>query len=148
MTQAPVNPAGPVVRAVMSAPYYGPRLRSEPVRRPRDAQKLARLLREDPTLVRARSTRDHNSTLLHYVSANGLEGFRQKTPKNIVRFKQLASVGLLDQGLKIRPMVLPDRFQDHDSPAKQYEDAGLAARHIIAAALAAAAGKALGAVRA
>ena len=47
----------------------------------------------------------------------------------------LATSGLLDGGLKIRPMVLPDRFQDHDSPAKQYEDAGLSARHIVATAL-------------
>jgi 1-deoxy-D-xylulose-5-phosphate synthase len=51
--------------------------------------------------------------------------------------QHLASAGLLDQGLKIRPMVLPDRFIDHDSPQKQYEDAGLTARHIAAAALAA-----------
>ena len=47
----------------------------------------------------------------------------------------LAMAGLLDGGLKIRPMVLPDRFLDHDSPAKQYEEAGLAARHIVATAL-------------
>ena len=47
----------------------------------------------------------------------------------------LATKGLLDGGLKIRPMVLPDRFQDHDSPAKQYEEAGLSARHIVATAL-------------
>ncbi|MBP2292692.1 1-deoxy-D-xylulose-5-phosphate synthase [Azospirillum rugosum] len=47
----------------------------------------------------------------------------------------LATKGLLDNGLKIRPMVLPDRFQDHDSPAKQYEEAGLNARHIVATAL-------------
>ncbi|GEO36998.1 1-deoxy-D-xylulose-5-phosphate synthase [Skermanella aerolata] len=47
----------------------------------------------------------------------------------------LASAGLLDQGLKIRPMVLPDRFLDHDSPAKQYDEAGLAARHIVGTAL-------------
>src|SRR5690349_19296504 len=50
-----------------------------------DEAALARLLREDPSLVRARSTRDHRSTLLHYVSANGVEDFRQRTPKNIVR---------------------------------------------------------------
>ena len=43
----------------------------------------------------------------------------------------LATKGLLDHGLKIRPMVLPDRFQDHDSPAKQYEEAGLTAKHIV-----------------
>src|SRR5947208_1575436 len=40
-----------------------------------DAATLARLLREDPALVRARSTREHHSTLLHYVSANGVEDF-------------------------------------------------------------------------
>jgi 1-deoxy-D-xylulose-5-phosphate synthase len=33
----------------------------------------------------------------------------------------LASAGMLDQGLKVRPMVLPDRFIDHDSPVQQYE---------------------------
>ncbi|MGE3622729.1 MAG: 1-deoxy-D-xylulose-5-phosphate synthase [Bdellovibrionales bacterium] len=43
----------------------------------------------------------------------------------------LASMGLLDRGLKIRPMVLPDIFQDQDSPVKQYEQAGLNARHIV-----------------
>jgi len=47
----------------------------------------------------------------------------------------LASLGLLDAGLKIRPMVLPDIFQDQDSPAKQYDQAGLNARHIVAKAL-------------
>ena len=31
----------------------------------------------------------------------------------------LAWAGLLDRGLKIRPLVLPDRFIDHDSPARQ-----------------------------
>jgi 1-deoxy-D-xylulose-5-phosphate synthase len=51
--------------------------------------------------------------------------------------QHLASAGLLDQGLKIRPLVLPDRFIDHDTPQKQYEEAGLAAKHIAAAALAA-----------
>ncbi|AWJ92466.1 1-deoxy-D-xylulose-5-phosphate synthase (plasmid) [Azospirillum baldaniorum] len=49
--------------------------------------------------------------------------------------QHLAMAGLLDGGLKIRPMVLPDRFLDHDSPARQYEEAGLAARHIVATAL-------------
>jgi len=49
----------------------------------------------------------------------------------------LASSGLLDGGLKIRPMVLPDAFLDHDTPAKQYEDAGLGAKSIVATALAA-----------
>jgi 1-deoxy-D-xylulose-5-phosphate synthase len=42
----------------------------------------------------------------------------------------LAHAGLLDQGLKVRPLVLPDKFIDHDSPAKQYDEAGLNARQI------------------
>jgi ankyrin repeat protein len=54
-----------------------------------DIERLAALLREHPPLVRARSTREHRSTLLHYVSANGVEDFRQKTPKNIVEITRL-----------------------------------------------------------
>jgi 1-deoxy-D-xylulose-5-phosphate synthase len=42
----------------------------------------------------------------------------------------LAHAGLLDQGLKVRPLVLPDKFIDHDSPVKQYDEAGLNARQI------------------
>lgn len=49
-----------------------------------DLAALKRLLREDPDLVRARSTREHEAPLIHYVSANGVEDFRQKTPRNIV----------------------------------------------------------------
>ena len=33
--------------------------------------------------------REHRSTLLHYVSANGVEDFRQKTPANIVEITRL-----------------------------------------------------------
>ncbi|MCE9507656.1 MAG: 1-deoxy-D-xylulose-5-phosphate synthase, partial [Alphaproteobacteria bacterium] len=47
----------------------------------------------------------------------------------------LATQGLLDAGLKIRPMILPDLFLDHDTPQKQYEQAGLTAAHIVAKAL-------------
>jgi hypothetical protein len=54
-----------------------------------DAAGLERLLRENPELARARSTREHRSTLLHYVSANGVEDFRQKTPPNIVEIARL-----------------------------------------------------------
>jgi 1-deoxy-D-xylulose-5-phosphate synthase len=49
----------------------------------------------------------------------------------------LAMSGLLDHGLKIRTMVLPDVFLDHDSPQAQYDQAGLNARHIVATALSA-----------
>jgi 1-deoxy-D-xylulose-5-phosphate synthase len=45
--------------------------------------------------------------------------------------------GLLDRGLKIRTLILPDRFLDHDSPERMYEIAGLDAKGIVAAGLSA-----------
>jgi 1-deoxy-D-xylulose-5-phosphate synthase len=39
--------------------------------------------------------------------------------------------GLIDAGLKLRTMRLPDRFQDQDKPEKQYDEAGLNAEHIV-----------------
>ncbi|QNN65661.1 1-deoxy-D-xylulose-5-phosphate synthase [Sphingomonas rhizophila] len=39
--------------------------------------------------------------------------------------------GLIDAGLKLRTMRLPDIFQDHDAPMKQYDEAGLNAPHIV-----------------
>ena len=45
--------------------------------------------------------------------------------------------GLTDAGLKIRTMRLPDLFQDHDSPDKQYDAARLNAPHIVETVLAA-----------
>ena len=42
----------------------------------------------------------------------------------------LARDGLLDAGLKVRPMVLPDRFIDQDKPAAMYAQAGLDAASI------------------
>lgn len=62
-----------------------------------DAATLQRLLNDHPTLVHERSTRDHRSTLLHYVSANGVEGFRQTTPRNIVEITKM----LLDAGADV-----------------------------------------------
>src|SRR6185312_14463892 len=47
----------------------------------------------------------------------------------------LSQKGLLDQGVKIRTLVLPDIFQDHDTPAGQYAAAGLDAKGIAAQAL-------------
>ncbi|MGZ8408346.1 MAG: 1-deoxy-D-xylulose-5-phosphate synthase [Hyphomicrobium sp.] len=47
----------------------------------------------------------------------------------------LATEGLLDSGLRLRPMVLPDIFIDQDTPENQYDQAGLNARHIVATAL-------------
>ena len=39
--------------------------------------------------------------------------------------------GLTDTGLKIRTMRLPDLFQDHDTPDRQYDEAGLNAPQIV-----------------
>jgi hypothetical protein len=56
-----------------------------------DLERLSRLLRAHPDLVRARSSRVthfdppvHGATLLHYVAANGVEDHRQRTPPNAV----------------------------------------------------------------
>ena len=43
----------------------------------------------------------------------------------------LASKGVLDRGLKVRTMVLPDRFQDQDKPELMYAEAGLDAEGIV-----------------
>jgi len=43
----------------------------------------------------------------------------------------LSDQGLLDGGLKARTMTLPDRYQDHNSPAKMYDEARLNAPHIV-----------------
>jgi len=47
----------------------------------------------------------------------------------------LANAGALDAGLKIRALTLPDRLIDHDTPERQYAEAGLDARAIANAAL-------------
>ena len=59
-----------------------------------DRNVLEALLREDPALAAARSARRHHATLLHYVAANGVEGWRQRTPPNAVEIARL----LLDAG--------------------------------------------------
>src|ERR1039458_7044621 len=50
-----------------------------------DIATLERLLHDHPDLIRAHSSRRHQATLLHYVSANGIEGYRQKTPTTIAQ---------------------------------------------------------------
>lgn len=62
-----------------------------------DLAALASLLRQNPDLIRARSNRVHRVTLLHYVAANGVEDFRQKTPPNAVAIARL----LLDSGAEV-----------------------------------------------
>ncbi|PVX31191.1 1-deoxy-D-xylulose-5-phosphate synthase [Sphingomonas pokkalii] len=42
-----------------------------------------------------------------------------------------SDTGLIDAGLKLRTMRLPDLFQDQDKPEKQYDEAGLNAANIV-----------------
>ena len=45
-------------------------------------------------------------------------------------FHMLSEKGLLDNGLKIRSMILPDQFIEHDTPDNMYKIAGLDAKSI------------------
>ncbi len=77
-----------------------------------DEDGLRTLLREKPDLVQARSSRvtphdppAHRATLLHYVAANGVEGYRQKSPPNAVNLARI----LLDGGAD--PNALADMYE-------------------------------------
>jgi 1-deoxy-D-xylulose-5-phosphate synthase len=82
----------------------------------------------DSDLVR-RLAREHE--VLITIEEGSIGGFATHV------MHDLAHAGLLESGVKVRPMTLPDFFIDHDAPQKQYEVAGLNARHIVAQALAA-----------
>jgi 1-deoxy-D-xylulose-5-phosphate synthase len=82
----------------------------------------------DTDLV-ARLARDHE--LLLTVEEGSVGGFGSFV------LQHLAQSGLLDRGLKVRPLVLPDVFIDHDKPEKMYDRAGLNAAGIVASVLAA-----------
>ena len=49
----------------------------------------------------------------------------------------LSDAGALENGLKVRTMTLPDKFQDQDKPDRMYAAAGLDAKGIVAKAIAA-----------
>ena len=79
-----------------------------------DRATLESLLRSNPELVRARSTRVTHfdppvprATLLHYVAANGVEGYRQKTPTNAVEIAKT----LLKAGAEVD--ALADMYGGH-----------------------------------
>ncbi len=80
----------------------------------------------DEDMVR-RLAREHE--VLVTIEEGSVGGFATQ----VLQF--LATSGQLDGGLKIRPMMLPDRFIDHDKPELQYEEAGLDATSIVAAVL-------------
>ena len=80
----------------------------------------------DTDLVRRLAT---NHEVLITLEEGAIGGFAA----HVLQF--LATAGLLDHGLRIRPMTLPDRFVEHDTPQRQYADAGLDAKSIVATAL-------------
>ena len=82
----------------------------------------------DEDMIR-RLARDHE--VLITIEEGAIGGFAS----HVLDF--LARDGLLDRGLKIRPMYIPDRFIPHALPQEQYEDAGLTAGDIVKTALAA-----------
>ena len=85
--------------------------------KPLDTDLVSRLAREHEVLIT--------------IEEGAIGGFAA----HVLQF--LATDGLLDGGLKVRPMMLPDRFVHHGSPAEMYEDAGLTATDIVVTALSA-----------
>ncbi len=85
--------------------------------KPLDRDLIARLAREHEVLVT--------------VEEGAVGGFGA----HVLHF--LAIEGLLDHGLKVRPLVLPDAFIDQAKPEKMYADAGLDRAGIVHAVFAA-----------
>ncbi|MCW4113490.1 1-deoxy-D-xylulose-5-phosphate synthase [Aurantimonas sp. MSK8Z-1] len=85
--------------------------------KPLDADLIARLAREHEVLIT--------------VEEGAAGGFAAQ----VLQF--LAARGLLDQGLKIRPLVMPDRFVDHAAPEAMIRQAGLDRAGIVDAVFAA-----------
>jgi 1-deoxy-D-xylulose-5-phosphate synthase len=80
--------------------------------KPLDADLILRLAREHELIVT--------------VEEGSIGGFGSHV------FQLLAEHGALDRGLRVRAMVLPDRFMDHDKPEVMYALAGLDATGIVA----------------
>src|SRR5918912_614074 len=83
--------------------------------KPLDRDLLRRLAREHGALVT--------------VEAGSVGGFGSRV------LEALAEEGLLDRGVRVRMLCLPDAFLDHDTPAAQYAKAGLDAPAIVAKAV-------------
>ncbi|MQM23671.1 hypothetical protein Taro_056738, partial [Colocasia esculenta] len=80
--------------------------------KPLDAELIRRLAQEHEVMITVEegSVGGFASHVFHFLSLNGL----------------------LDGPLKVRPMVLPDRYIDHGAPRDQIEEAGLSSKHIAA----------------
>ncbi|MQL99690.1 hypothetical protein Taro_032419 [Colocasia esculenta] len=83
--------------------------------KPLDAELIRRLAQEHEVMITVEegSVGGFASHVFHFLSLNGL----------------------LDGPLKVRPMVLPDRYIDHGAPQDQIEEAGLSSKHIAATVL-------------
>jgi 1-deoxy-D-xylulose-5-phosphate synthase len=80
--------------------------------KPLDVELVSRLVREHEVLIT--------------IEEGSIGGFGTYV------LQTLAEQGALDQGLRVRCMVLPDQFIDQDTPAAMYAAAGLDARAIVA----------------
>lgn len=85
--------------------------------KPLDTDLLERLAREHEVLIT--------------LEEGSIGGFATQVLDHLVRND------LVTDGLKVRPMFLPDRFQDQAKPNDMYDDAGLNAHHIVVTALSA-----------
>ncbi len=85
--------------------------------KPLDVELVLRLAREHEVLVTAEE--------------GAIGGFGSRV------LQTLAEHGALDRGVKVRSLVLPDLFIDHDNPAAMYARAGLDAKAIVATVFAA-----------
>ncbi len=127
--------------------YLSRLISSKPFRSARDlakevAKKLPRQIEEavatvadarfakplDEDLIR-RLAREHEALVT--IEENAAGGFAA----HVLQF--LANKGLLENGLKVRVMTMPDEFIDHNKPDTQYELAGLQSSHIVDNVLAA-----------
>jgi 1-deoxy-D-xylulose-5-phosphate synthase len=85
--------------------------------KPLDTELVERLAKEHEVLIT--------------IEEGAIGGFATRVMDHLIRNDMVSS------NLKIRPMTLPDRFQDQASPYEMYDEAGLNAQHIVATALAA-----------
>jgi 1-deoxy-D-xylulose-5-phosphate synthase len=101
----------------LTARGYAPTVADARFVKPLDRELILRLAREHPVLIT--------------IEEGSIGGFGSQVQQFLLE------EGLLDSGrVKLRSMILPDRFIDHGTPAGQYAEAGLDARSIVAKALA------------
>lgn len=100
----------------LTARGFAPTVADARFAKPLDRELILRLAREHPALIT--------------IEEGSIGGFGSLVQQ------LLLEEGLLDTGrLKLRSMILPDRFVEHGTPSGQYAEAGLDARAIVARAL-------------